>query len=439
VVPALSTTVIFSPAMQGIGAIAFLMWAVSFYTLNRYLSQPSKVLFILVYLFLLASLALYESSLPLFALTALWPLYVSKQNNKGVAYYKNYIRKYLFPIGVVLLILVCYQHFYVQQYYDYISKVRFSSMDGHVFDFVLRVLFNSAYVFIVSTSTIVAGALLRMRHYGVWYLIGAIAGVWFVAKVFLFQTAEKSVKKGKKAELSGILFFAVGCIVLGVGVLHFVAVSPPTSVGYNNRGVVSLSIALSICWALLWEKYISKKRYLALLFIIFTVGYILSFAIQRDNYIAGTKIQKDIRSQAIPQINKANQDAMVVLAEVPTYTEKNFNNETIFSDEVLDWGNYLRVYSDVKSVRGISLSPGRVNRNEVSVVGGKLRIMTYPEDVPIEMVWYFDTKHMSLQKVTNEDELAWLLKRVQTQSQYDYLFPVDARVRNDIRNWISSY
>ena len=408
-VPSVSTTVIFSPAMQGVGAIAFLMWSLSFYMLNKYVDARAKSRFIFGYVFMLASLALYESSLPLFALSVIWPLYVLRPGKNKAAFFRDYVKKYLLPVAIVLLILVCYQHFYVQQYYDYISKVRFSSMNGHLFDFVLRVLFNTGYVFIVSTSMLVLAAFVRLKNLGWEYILGAVVCVWFVARALALSGLTKTVKK-IKFNKSAVLFFAIVLILLGVSVLHFVAVSPPTSVGYNNRGVVGISLAVSLSMALLGQAFIGKKKYITALFVLFGAGYILSFVIQRNNYIAGAKIQSDIKSQVIPQVNKANQDAMVVLAEVPTYTNKNFNNETIFSDEVLDWGNFLRVHSNVKSIRGISLSPGRVKRGEVKVVDGKLKVMTYPEDVPISMVWYFDVKNMHLQKIADEEELVRIIE-----------------------------
>lgn len=438
-VPSVSSTIIFSPAMQGIGAIAFLMWACSFFMLNKYIDNPNKKRFIFIYVFLLASLALYESSLPLFALTALWPLYLQKPSKDKKAYFIQYAKTFIVPLAAVLVILVCYQHFYVQQYYDYISKVRFSSMNGHVFDFTLRVLFNTAYVFVVSSSVLVTAAWMRLRHMGLGYVLGALVGVWFVVKSLRLSDVVTGSKKVRRYTNSKVLLLTIVGILLGVSVLHFVAVSPPTSVGYNNRGVVGISIALSLALAFLGDTYVRRKRYITVLFVACIAGYILSFVIQRNNYLLGAKMQKDIRAQAVSQVNKVNQDAMVVLADVPTYTDKNLNNETIFSDEVLDWGNFLRVYSDVKSIRGISLSPGRVKRGEVKVVEGKLHVMTYPEDVALDMVWYFDVKHMSLRKIEGADDLNDLLENTETYPPYNYLTPVDARVRNDIRNWISSY
>jgi hypothetical protein len=169
--------------------------------------------------------------------------------------------------------------------------------------------------------------------------------------------------------------------------------------------------------------------------------YNLSFLLQRHNVIEANAQRNRIQSSAAPQINAAEQekDLMIVLASVPTYTQANFNNETIFSDEVLDWGNYLRVQTDVKTILGISLSPGRLLRKEIAITDGKVQVYTLPKPLDADYFWYYDVRTGKLEHIHSIGRMQEILEETETDYPYVYPAPVDARLRDELRNWLASY
>ncbi len=434
--PSISSTIIFSPAMQGIGAFAFMVWSVSLYLLDRYLKRASRVKYLLSYALMLASLLLYESSLPLFAISAMWPIIVSNEK-LSKHFFVRYAKQFILPIFIIMLAVVLYQQLVVTQFFEYISKVRIGKNGANLSDSLLRTVANALMVVTLSVINLCIRAVARLRIYGVGIFLTYMAVVYLIFYALKLKNLPKT--KGMKFRNHSLMWATLALVLLGVVFIHFIAQQPPTIVGYNNRGIVGASILVAIAAGLLWRALFAKHRLLYLLGILIFSAYSLSFLLQRENYIEANRIRNNIAASAIPKINSVNQTGMLVLANVPTYTSRNFNNETIFSDEVLDWGNYLRVMTDVKDIRGISLSPGRIERGEVAATENGLHVMTYKSALSLELAWYYDVKAGNLQKINAPDQLQTLLAETEESPAYNYLLPVDARMRDDLRNWLASY
>jgi hypothetical protein len=432
VIPSISSTVIFSPAMQGIGALAYLAWAGSFYLLDIYLAKKRRSLFIWSLLLMQASLFLYESSLPLFALSAAWPFVVrSKQEKIDWAYWRHYFTAYLLPIGGVVAFTLAYQKLFIIHFVSRdISKFRLFDSQLDIADIAGRSLFNTFYVFTLGTINLSVRGLNRVRQFGIFSLTNFLALLATAAGAFWVV---RGTKMFKNVRLNGLLLIPV---LLGVAAIHFVALNPPSLVGYINRGLLSASIALALMAAILWRKA-SRTLFATLLWFAFFVAYLASFLVQRNNYIISNVDRSRIEKAIVEQLRVYDDKSVFVLADTPIYTSKNFNNETVFSDEVLDWANFLYLKTDNRYIRGISVSPERVKRQEIVVAEDKLVVMKDTK-VPVKEVLFYKVRTKELITVQNGDHLKALIKDAVKKAE-GYPVPADGEFRDLLRHWVASY
>ncbi len=433
--PSVASTVIFSPAMQGIGTMAFLLWALSLSSLDKYVYTKISKYQTFSCLLLLCSLFLYESSMPLFAFNILWPFLV-KRGRVTKRYGIEYTKEYILPVLGVLSIVFIYQKFVVLHFFGYISKLRIIDTPGKL-DFGLRTLVNDIYVLTLGAASISGWALLRLRTYGLFAVSTLLIGVVATWHVLKSAVPEKRLKRILNSQGYWLLILLATLVAFGIAVLHFAAVLPPTLVGYNNRGVLSGAIVIALLSAIVWQKYCSKNRLLAWLWVICFLGYSASFTIQRTNFTNAAKERNKLLSGAVTKLAETEHPAGIfVLADVPIYTDKNFNNETIFSDEVFDWGISLSIRSGIPKLRGISVSPERIARKEVYVEGGNLVVKGMK--IPIDLVWFYSTLDGKLTKVETANRLGLLFESISVNHR-NYPAPVDARTRNKLRQWLVSY
>jgi hypothetical protein len=78
--PFFSFTIIYSPAMQSMGTFALLLWSVSLYFLKKFIINSNKINIISSFIALFASFLVYESPLPLLAVSIFFPLFFENKN-----------------------------------------------------------------------------------------------------------------------------------------------------------------------------------------------------------------------------------------------------------------------------------------------------------------------------------------------------------------------
>jgi len=432
--PSIATTVIFSPGMQGVGAFTFMLWALSFRGFDAYARIQKKRALIGGYACILAIMMLYESSIPLFGLSVIWPFIVMKRPRKLARnFWVEYAKHFVLPFLAILVVLAMYQKFFVFGQAGSVSKVRILK-DPHAFDFLLRVITNDLYIFIIGVPNMAARGLVRLLRNNGWrtllnYLAVLSTGYWLVKKYASEQIGDRRLPTWR------MLFAAAVVIMAGLAGMHFIAVSPPTIVGYLNRALVGGAILVALTFAFLLQRY-GKNRTTAYVLSLFFMGYTASFIVQRNNYIAANRERHRIEQRVAAKLAGTKQDSMFVLAEVPTYLPTNFNNETIFSDEVLDWGNFLHVRAKNRTTGGISLSTERLRRGELKANPKGLMVMG--SLVEMARLWHYDLETNKLVKIEDQQELERVLKNIRLNPKA-YPLPADAQLRESIRSWLASY
>jgi hypothetical protein len=65
--------------------------------------------------------------------------------------------------------------------------------------------------------------------------------------------------------------------------------------------------------------------------------------------------------------------------------------------------------------------------------------MTYDPELPLSLLWYYDTTNGRLSKVESLEQMQQIIDSNKQHFPYEYPTPVDVRGRNAIRNWLGSY
>lgn len=423
-VPVLSSTIIFSPAMQSIGTLTFLLWAVALHFLDKHVETKQDKQLWISFGILFVSLLLYESSLPLFGLSALW-LFILKPQKQTLKYWLGYAKKYIAPLVLMLLIIFVYQKLYVFPHYPGLSKIRINDANFSAIDFGLRVLVNEVYIFSIGWLSLAARGLVRLRQASLLTILDFVGLIAVAAALYL-----RRAQKQKTAKTFNAYYLLV--VAIGIAGIHYLALSPPTIVGYLNRGLVSASFMIAVIAAWSWQKVSGNRLYILIWAGLFA-AYMASFMVQRSNYIAANNVRNHIKTNVIQKIDAVHQDNMFILSDVPTYLPNNFNNETIFSDEVLDWANFLYVNDSNRTVDGISISPARLTRHEIVISKGSLQVLG--KSVPLSNVWYYRIEANELVKVQNEAGMKQIFDEV-VKKKPDKA-SADFTMREQLKSWLT--
>ena len=129
--PPISSTVIFSPAMQMLGTISVFLWALSFWLLLRGVVRDRWSC--VPYLLLLAALLTYEITLPLLPLTLLYPLALRLPRR-----FSTYLVRYVLPVALLLLAVLILQKWIMPQFMAVDSRLRLPSLRTACFLGLLR-------------------------------------------------------------------------------------------------------------------------------------------------------------------------------------------------------------------------------------------------------------------------------------------------------------
>ena len=344
--PNLSSTNIFSPIEQSQGNLANLIFSLGIYFLikSRENNQNKKYK-IYSYLFIMLSLLTYETTIVLI------PFFILL-NNGFVINFKNKLQlsnfKILFPIIIFCIIVFLYQTISTQ------ILSHLNLLGGHdVYKFgffeneFLSDIFKHSYkpitIMLIDIPSLYLSSILNSFDFKV--LLNSI----FISILIVFICSLNINNNFKNNIESRFNIFLLAFLSYGLLIMiHIVGTSVPDIRGYNNRYFVSFNVIFSLCISLLIFNLLKFKKYKIMIIIsifIFLILHFNTFITQRDNFIKVHKVQNEIKKE-IMKIDLSEKS--IVFANIPTYLIDNFNNETIFSNEVNDWPRAVRYWTNKK-------------------------------------------------------------------------------------------
>ena len=153
--------------------------------------------------------------------------------------------------------------------------------------------------------------------------------------------------------------------------MYLIVSSVPQINGYYNRGLVALFLCFAFFIAIINE-YKFKKSFnnnLKFIFILLIIFLNFNSLIQKNNY-ADTEIVRDKILNNVKNHFKSY-DKVYLLMIVPTYLEKNYNDETIFSEEVDDL-HYAVNYVTNKKVFARRIFKNKICKNSFEIHDDKI-------------------------------------------------------------------
>lgn len=329
--PSICSTIIFSSIVQSLGVVSIFFWSLSI--------KYEKLKLTSLILITMAGLT-YETSLILTPINFYFWI-----KNKKINFFLFF--KYIFFFFLLFLLIILIQQF-LAKFNNHFATLKyfFHIKNGSIFleeDFFYNV---QKYFFKPFTLIIFEIPFLLLRSIKFYTL--NLKNIFFI---FLFFSINIYIflksKRDEVYENNLIFFFYIIIGVLFNFLLYLIATSVPQVNGYYNRGLVALFILLSLFFSFFFSLKLNKTLSINLnIFIILLIFLnFLSFNVQKESYIKNNLVQKKILSNFLELSNqKINLDKNnIILALVPTYNDKNYNDELIFSEETGDIGNFFKI------------------------------------------------------------------------------------------------
>ena len=327
--PSFASTPFFSPVTQSLGVFSIFLWSLSIFFAAKNKTKLTIVFFIM-------SILTYETSIVLF----LFNIYFLSLNNNldNQKYLIKRFARYLILFIILIFIIIIFQFLiagitnnpaplkYAFKFIDnsiVFEENFFENIKIYLYKPFSLILIEIPVLFFSSISFTV----LELHNLMIYILICCIL-------FLIFKLDNSRANKIKKYNFLFLIILL--CSTFAVFLMYLIASSVPQINGYYNRGMVGLFFIFTffVCWLneLNFGIFFNKIKFMILsLLLILNLN---SMLIQKDNFVK----TEEVRQSILFDVKKfsENKDNLYLLMIVPTYLDKNYNDETIFSREVDD-------------------------------------------------------------------------------------------------------
>jgi hypothetical protein len=344
--PTLSSANIFSPIEQSQGILSNFFVSISFLFMYFFLKNKKKKYLIFSYSFILIALLTYETAIIFLPFLIFFRNKFDLNINNKINY--DNIRKILFIILIIAFfgfIIFFYQTIMMNtlKYLKLLSGhdvYKYGMKRDDFLEHLLKFSYKPFSLLFYEIPNLYFKTFLFIKKNISSFLESA--SITLVVFLLIKKNLLDIKSKFKILDIALIFFLSYSLLIF----IHVMGASLPTITGYHNRAFVSFSVVYPFClvyfFFLIYKKFSFFKKYILIIFLLITYMHIFSFLIQRDNYIQISKEQKNILSNLN---NNFYNKKVIIFASIPTYLENNFNDETIFSQEVNDWPRAIWQYS----------------------------------------------------------------------------------------------
>jgi hypothetical protein len=355
--PFFSYTTLYSPVMQSMGVFSLLLWSISLFFLKKFIKDNFKINLFLSYFFLLLMFLLYESPLPLLAVSIFFPLYF---NNKIKLFYFN-----IFIIFLIVIFVVSIQKFLIPEIYDIdLSRIKLNFYDYKKIIFILSVnLVLTLNIFFYSIEIFLRIVVDLFGDLNYLLLTQSFVILIIFHNIIYKEKSHKKYKNNKFLIVSSLIFIL---LIFLNALMHALADTGLDFIKYNNRALVSLSFIFAffciiICKFVSFNKNLLFTTVFTFLFSIFVVNFFYfqsnliaerlhatqfnkkfqNFSLDKKlksvDYILTTKpiFIKDLLSyNTLDYFNVLNSNKNILEGSKPTIylTEQKFCNKSYFNE-----------------------------------------------------------------------------------------------------------
>lgn len=345
IVPTIASSTMFEPMVMIIGTASTLLWALSLWNLQRYLTTKSTLNLVLTYTFVIIGLLIYEVSAPLLLITALLPLLptLARYSWNEPIVWRSVVR-WFSPIVGIVLALALYQKLIVPLFGFATSRLSMRPLGDMARSFgrwLFSVVADTPVMLISSLTHYGWGLFARWEWWAL--LLAVIALVMLLRNNSAENSGSDKTARERRLFLAMIVLTLVSCSVLSVLSGFNMRVE-----GIENRFLGSTWILVAMLLGITFSKWTSDWRVILPAFVVI-VTY-LSFMIQAHNYLANRRLQEAVVSDCLVKLQAASlQPGAFIIGNVPIYANQNFNNEVVFAYRH-DFGGQLKMRLNSKTI-----------------------------------------------------------------------------------------
>jgi len=396
IAPGISSTLVFSPAMQLLGTSTLLLWALSWLLLDREVSGRGGVgSLIAAHAAVLVGLMIYEVFLPLVAINLLYPWAFGRGGSCT-----RYAVRYAAPLAAIVLGAALLQTLILPALMPVHSRLS----NAEVYP-AMRSLAFWAFALLVQLPVLLLDGLRRWRDVlpaGTGIALGAGFGMLWLA----LRPHDREADGPDERKLPGRLLPATAAALAATSVLYVLSGSYAAVYGYDNRVLASAWWAMALLAAIGVRRFRHRPA-VRLAIVALAAVNACSFTIQRNNYLASASLQERIVCTllATADAQRVPRDA-VILADVPGAAPANYNDECVFL-RPWDLVNALRYRAPGRLPDVAPVSPPMVRKGRVKVDAGGVTIdglwrgeterlwcFAYRDDGPSTIVRVRDAEHL---------------------------------------------
>lgn len=407
-VPAIASTVIFSPGMQLVSTVSIFIWSLSLFFTTKYIQSRKIIFYIISNLLILISLLIYEITLPLLVISTLFPIAVLYKEQKGK--WKLAI-KYFSPLVIILGAVSVFQKIIMPYFMPVYSRLKITL---NPFD-ALKIGLLWAYSLLIETpKTIIYSVIWWIQNNAINpSVILSIITITLVT-ILLIKSEQKNTAK-KTTQLDKRILLILIIALLSTSLLFILANAGAKIKGYDNRAISSIWIIISLLAGFSNQLY--RKKILLIVTMIFLTLFSLSFLASRDNFITSYKTQKKIISTILIEASRLQEkNNITIISNVPRYLENNFNNEEIFNNP-FDLGFALAINSNNKITGGNTFTKEKIHSKFFSYTDDQVVIDEYKRPVNYYNLFFYYISNENIEngilyKINNKDDLTTIIKKI---------------------------
>ena len=361
--PSFASTPYFSPVTQSLGVLSIFFWS-----LSLYFSVNKKKIFVII--FFILSLLTYEYTVVLFLINILFLSFDKISSNKKI--FINNFKKFIILFLFLIIFVIAFQFFIAKitnnnaplkyafsiQNSEIIFEENFFNNVVKYFTKPFKIIFYEIPVLFINSLKFIE---LKLHNLLIYLLI-----------LFLFIKLFKFKYKAGKLFFIKIFFILLIFSSFFFFCMYLIVSSVPQINGYYNRGLVALFLCFAFLIAIISDykfknSFFNNLKFVFILLVIFL--NFNSFLIQKNNYVDTEKMRDNILNNV--KNNFKEHDKAYLLMIVPTYLEKNYNDETIFSEEVDDL-HFAVNYVTNKKVFARRVFKNKFCKNSFEINGDKI-------------------------------------------------------------------
>ncbi len=367
--PSFASTMIFSPVTQTLGVMSIFFWSISiFYARNKNFFKSI--------IFFIVSVLTYEVSIILLFFN-IYLLSVENEKSKTI----KKLLKLIFFFGVITISIIIFQ-ILLSKIIGYNASLKYAFwFEGNQIFFeedflqnIKKYFFKPLILIIYDIPKLLLSSIVFFK-FEIFYLFTLI----LFACLILINFNSFEINNFRKTHSKYILFLAIVISSISVFFVYLLVTSVPQVNGYYNRGLVGLFVCFSLFLGFLNDIDLKSKitnNFKHFFIIILIILNFNSFSIQQGNHIKAEierqKLLNEITNFYESKKNKTSEVLKPVIFMIfDTYLNQNYNDETIFSEEVEDLYfavNYhtnknviaKRIYKDKYCYNILSINDNRI-------------------------------------------------------------------------------